>query len=589
MKQSRYLITTSDEKTWKFDRPVIFLGEWCLHYERRHIWQEMDAIVAKPYGLGLINKDVDHAKATAFSEELLDVLCGVLNKFHCTQHTKRFWRIFLGHWLRRYVDVMINRVKTLEQCLQSYEINGTTAYDINQYELAVQDSYSATWAFNDDQWNNVLNAQILSLLKNVTFPVEIISSNNLSNFFCNIPTSKFTIKRKILNRVRLMISKMANFFTRDSDAFIIGSYLPKKEEIKLNMALWQCPQYWASPKFTISSKPDKALRKKLLNEVRKKREDDFEFILFEMLFQLLPICYLEGFFALNGIVDSLPWPKTPKFIFTSSSFDPDEVFKLWTARKTEAGILYFIGQHGNMYGTHRHWHTQVEEFTADKFLTWGWAGDLPQHNPAFILKTAGKEVGYHNPQGGLLLIESFLPVRITTWDCTAEFANYFKEQQIFINELHINPKTALTVRLHSAFRYLMWAEKERWKAFDPSVEIDTTNVAIGELVCQSRLVVHSYDSTGILETLSQNIPTLAFWQNGFDHLRDNAKPYYQLLVDVGIIHLTPESVAQKVNEVWPDVEGWWGKRDVQSARKDFCEQYAKTTDTPIKDFLTIIR
>jgi hypothetical protein len=25
---ARYLITNADERTWKFDRPVIFLGEW---------------------------------------------------------------------------------------------------------------------------------------------------------------------------------------------------------------------------------------------------------------------------------------------------------------------------------------------------------------------------------------------------------------------------------------------------------------------------------------------------------------------------------------------------------------------------------
>lgn len=36
----RYLITTADERTWKFDRPVLFLGEWCRLYDRRHVWQQ---------------------------------------------------------------------------------------------------------------------------------------------------------------------------------------------------------------------------------------------------------------------------------------------------------------------------------------------------------------------------------------------------------------------------------------------------------------------------------------------------------------------------------------------------------------------
>ena len=43
IKQKKYLITTAIEETWKFDQPVIFLGEWCRVYDRRHIWQNMDA------------------------------------------------------------------------------------------------------------------------------------------------------------------------------------------------------------------------------------------------------------------------------------------------------------------------------------------------------------------------------------------------------------------------------------------------------------------------------------------------------------------------------------------------------------------
>ena len=51
----------------------------------------------------------------------------------------------------------------------------------------------------------------------------------------------------------------------------------------------------------------------------------------------------------------------------------------------------------------------------------------------------------------------------------------------------------------------------------------------------------------MLETLSQNIPTLAFWQNDFDHLVIVILNY-QSLVDAGIVHLSAKSVANKVNK-----------------------------------------
>ena len=105
--------------------------------------------------------------------------------------------------------------------------------------------------------------------------------------------------------------------------------------------------------------------------------------------------------------------------------------------------------------------------------------------------------------------------------------------------------------------------------FDPLLKLETGKININKLISKSRLVVHSYDSTGILETLSQNIPTLAFWQNGFDHLENSAIPHYQALADVGIIHLSPESIAKKINDVWKDVDQWWSQTNVQKQGKNF--------------------
>ena len=105
---------------------------------------------------------------------------------------------------------------------------------------------------------------------------------------------------------------------------------------------------------------------------------------------------------------------------------------------------------------------------------------------------------------------------------------------------------------------------------------------------ENRLIVHSYDSTGMLETLSQNIPTLAFWQNNFDHIVDKVKPDYQLLVDAGIVHFSAQSVASKVNEIWEDVDVWWQKSHVQNARKKFCDKFAKSCSHPTKTIISLL-
>jgi putative transferase (TIGR04331 family) len=579
----RYLITSSDERTWKFDRPVVFLGEWCRTYNRQHIWQHMDAIVAKPYGLSLAQKDADNKETRELEKNLLPKLRVVLNEYHGVQYSTRLWRVILGHWLRRYVEMMLNRVKTLEQCLKSYEISGTTAYSSVHYTLATNDSYSAIWASNDNRWNNALIIRILDLMGVKNFTEDIIEDNISQSFCFNTFADTASLKRKFFKSSYQKVKQLASFLVRDHDALIISSYLPIKDEIKLQLALKQFPQLWTSPKLEVKEKFDRTLREKLARQFVSQSDNNLENILSLMLFELLPICYLEGFVSTTMLVKQQPWPKCPKFIFTSNNFDTDELFKFWVATRIETGSKYFIGQHGNNYGTSRYMHPSIEETTADKFLTWGWTDGLPQHTPAFLFKTLDRKAKSYDPQGGLILIELCLNHRHTTWDSTAEFFNYFSDQQRFIEELDIFPRQKLTVRLHGAHKFLDWCEKDRWADFDPSLRIDFGENPINNLIVNSRLIVHSYDSTGILQTLSQNIPTIAFWQNGLDHLRDSAKPYYQILVDAGIIYFTPEAVAHKVNTIWTDVDGWWAQKHIQEAINQFCIRYARFSENPVRD------
>ena len=587
-KVPRYLITSADELLWKFDRPVIFLGEWCRRFDRKHIWQDMDAVVARPYGLGQVQKDIDHAEARDFEDRLIAELCLILNQHHDIQHGERFWRIVLGHWVRRYVGVMLNRVKTLEQCFQEHTVSGTAVINNDKYALGTLDSRSAIWAFNDDRWNLALTARLLNLLDVAKCPVQSIPGCESAGFHFNLLSGTLTLRKRFLRWGRRQVSTLLSLFSRESDAFIFNSYLPKKIEIKLQLSLGQVPQLWASPKIEVSDKYDREHRAILAKKIERNSGNNLEDILFTLVFELLPVCFLEGFDQLMLLMKQQSWPKHPKFIFTSNSFDEDEVFKLWAATQTEVGTKYIVGQHGNNYGTYRYSFPSVEEVTSDKFLTWGWDDGLPAHTPTFIFKMANFKEKKYFSKGGLLLIQDMYYLRIDTWDRTAEHVKYFKDQVEFVKRLSKDPLDDLTVRLHGSYRHINPFEKEAWHQTNPTVKVDAGNANIRELIGGSRLVVFAYDSTGLLEALSQDVPSLAFWQNGFEHLRERAKPYYQLLVDVGIVHLTPESAARKVNEIWTDVDGWWTQSQVKDARRRFCERYANVSQSPIQDLKEVL-
>lgn len=583
----RYLITTADERTWKFDRPVLFLGEWCRRFDRKHIWSKMDAIVAEPYGLGRSRKDKDHALARAIEMQLLSVLCGELNIFHGTSHCRRYWQIILGHWLRRYVDVVFNRYQTLRQCVGAYRVSGTGRLIGSNYGLATRDSLSFILACNDSAWNSALYARILGFFPDSGLVVMDVPVEDGSCFEMPESFGRDSCGKRFARIVSWQVEALTDLFTRDDDAFIINSYLPPVQEAKLQVSLGQVPKHWRFPKVR-KFEPDVELRKSLSLRVGKRFAGEFECCVAGLLFEVLPSCYLEGFHAMCTQVDSLPWPVRPSFIFTSSHFDTNEIFKCWVASKTESGVPYYVGQHGNNYGTHRYANPSVEESTADKFLTWGWTDGLPQHAAAFIFKTAGGKPQSYNPKGGLLLVETCLNHRVSIWDDYGEFEEYFKEQQAFVESLDPSLRGELTIRLSREFEIHDWAEDLRWQEFDRHLKIEKGARRISSLIGDCRLVVHSYDSTGILEGLSQNVPTMAFWRGGLDHVRDSAKAYYQLLIDAGIIHLTPQSAARQINRTWEDVVGWWESRDVQAARQTFCDRYARSSKSPIEDLKGIL-
>jgi len=587
-KESYFLVPTADESTWKFDRPVLFLGEWCLRFDRKVLWQKMDFLLAAPYGCGKAKKDSDAVEAKRLERKYFPLLCRELNKFHQVNYGERFWKILLGSWFERYSTLILNRVRTLESCLLNYNVLGIHAYPLEAYSLAAGDSYAATHAVDDHTWNHFLCLRILESFQSFQILGEKALKPEMNRFKIQTEKEFSSVRPQWKELFFEICRRIALRVARDTDAMIISSYLSLKAELQLQMLLRQIPKWILGPRLDDTVEPNIELRKVLAGKLGLESDELLEDIFKSLIFQLLPICYLEGFGHLNKKMNERKWPSKPKFIFTSNSFEYDEVFKLWAGRKMLDKFPLIFGQHGNNYGTHRYLNPTIEETTCDKFITWGWTDNLGKTVSAFMFRNAGKKFRNGNPSGKLLLIETENEHRFRTWDTTHEFRSYCDEQLAFVKYLNPKPKQELLVRLPLSSRKKLSFENEIWGSFGPEIQIESGENYIGNLISESRIVVHSYDSTGILETLSRNIPTLAFWQNNLDHLRDNVIEDYQMLIDAGIIHLTPESASSKVNEIWDRVDEWWQSQDVQEARSKFCMKYAQSSQRPVRDLKRIL-
>jgi putative transferase (TIGR04331 family) len=579
----RYLITTADERSWDFERSVLFLGEECRRYDRKHVWSEMDAVVLDPIKKNSEEKLLEIEYIQLLVRQILTELTEILNSFHGTAHSERYWNIILGHWLQRYVAVIYNRYYIIDNAFINHSINGSSILEVTDYSLATTDSLSFIFACTNDLWNHVLFTRIMRYRDDLELELSSFRLDGEKRFSSRKQNPNWQQSR-IKRFIHGFISKILPRLSKDTDAVIINSYLPRKAEIKLQFALGQVPQLWrlCYSSFIDQSAPNVELRDKIKFSYNK--YDGFERYVRWQLPQIIPTCFLEGYKNLLRRTERLPFPAKPLFIFTSNNFDTDEIFKTWTAGQVEKGTPYFVGQHGNNYGTHKyyankHW---PEQATVDRFFTWGWKDVSRKYVPAFMLKGAEVKPKSYNPEGGVLLIEFPPPHRNALNDNHHEYSLFQEEQFRFAENLPTHIHKVLTVRLHRVSKRLPWFTEQRWKDRSPKTNVEAGEIQIKKLIAKNRLIVHSYDSTGILETLALNIPTICFWRGNLDHLLPSAKPYYELLVGVGIIVQTPEEAASRVASHWDDIKGWWETSDVQNARKVFIDQYARIEDKPVQ-------
>ena len=586
-KSPKHLILTSNIDTWKFDREVIFLGKWCLKDTYKSVWEKMDAEIAPPIGATTEDCNFLFLEARRIESHLFPKFTSILNQHHGVAYDERYWKILTGHWFRNMTELLTNRIYTIQRCFDQYNIATLSSFIPDTNNLAQANYMDSVMKAEDDFWNSQIYEKIIQLLIPNLPNFEMIPYKNMVDQPNEIQATR---KRKIFSKelIYMTLRKLAGNFERESDAFIINSFLPLEREFVLEVLLAQFPQWHISQKYETLIAPKVEVRKSLSQELSKIAKSEVESTLATLIFDLIPIGYLEGFTELSELSKKQTWPKKPKFIFTSNNFAGDDVFTMWTANKVAEGIKYIVGQHGAGYGTHKYESPTVEEETSDKFITWGWSLNQFKYLPGFIFKNATTKNYTSKSNGGLLLIQQPYTIRIRLWDQANRSSQYIDEQYIFSAKLRTDIFDELTVRLPPSHEKMLAEMELNWRNFDKDIKIDSCKMPIRELWKENRIIVHSYDSTGMLETLEANIPTIAFWKNGLDHLLAEATPFYMKLVDVGIVHFTPESAAYKINEVWDDVEKWWQSNEVQNARKKFCSQYARSSKKPARDLKKIL-
>jgi len=578
-KKSLLLVTTSIEETWDNREKILFLSQGCLVYSKKRSWENLDYQIYKGIWIDNEQRKKDNIYLQKTYEDLLIRLVEKLNSIHEKLYTERFWRILVGFWLQLFINIYFERWKTLNCVNELYPNLKMNIIKRDHVTLSSNDCLEFINSSTTDEWNEKIYADIAK--KWTRIKINVIDKPPDFNKTSNRKVEKKEILFQTIKFIYFNIIKIKDFISTNSSTnniFIYYSYLNFRSILKLKSKV----RINLLPYFSYSSPKCEENSFYRNWEIAREGDDEFLKALCEIIPRIIPRCYLEGF---KKLIDfKTYWPKNPSVIMTANAFAYDDVWGAWAAQNVENGSKLILAQHGGTYGVSQFLDIQDYEISiCDKYVTWGWNKTDSRKiykGPAVKLLNLDKE--NFDVNGDCLLVtqsESRFSWGLSQQPLTGQMPKYFDDQFNFIDSLSCTVQKKLKVRLY--FKDFGWEIKEKLYDKYPNITSVDTNVKIDKLLKDSRLCVCTYNGTTFLENFVKDIPTTMFWDPEIFLLNSESKPYFDLLIKVGILHRSPESCAKFIDSIWDDVLGWWRSEEVEESRKIFVNRYANVGDEPI--------
>lgn len=569
-----FVATTALEEFWDVSGPVVFLGENCLRYSRRSVWEKLPReVLPCPW------RD-DAALVGAFervrdlNERLLPPLAERLNALHGARGSVRHWRILLGPWLMLHTSLLYDRYAWAKAALARHPGMTTLLLDPSCF-VVPQDTFDYALHARGDFYNLQLFTKVFGFLGR-EFPRKAWGPPR--NVRPRAPSSGGRGFTSLVKSVLNLAAGRAKGLLMEDPPF------PPRVALDFARRSWGriLPRYSGGYE-DHSWSPDPGLRARLSGLPL--GEGEFEALLSALLPGELPAAFVEGFADL-GSAAARRFPGAPKAVMSTNSWYYDEAFKRWAAERADAGTRLLGCQHGGNYGSLVFNPSEDHEVAiTDRYYTWGWARPgQPKLVPMPAPLLAGvAPIGPDNTKSSVLLLTTSSSRYVQALSLTAERTRGYLESQLrFAGALGERERAALVHRPH--FVDYGWDTADRWRDRCPEVPIQGWDVPFLQALGDCRLFVCDHLSTTYAQALALDKPCVFFWDPASVEyrLRPEARDAQDLLRAAGILHDTPEGAAAEVGRAYGDVEAWWREPARQEARRRFCSRFARTSDDSVR-------
>jgi len=567
---TKSLVFSLDNHNFQKDKDILLAGEWVLECSNKKT-------ESLNYDIFYSTSDMKKQRITnsinsnKIYQNILKDLSIKLNEVHALNLGLRSWKILLGPWLKRFVDLCYQKDFILNEILNNQNISKVYGIKNENCKLYSNDTYAIHPNSRDILWNNniflnIINFYDYKLEKNfitVSNEKDLVEEYN-NSVKLNIP---------ILKKIIFSSFNFLSFLRNKNDALIVGTGMSFKYEKLFELLFFQIPQFY-KPWEIFYKKYDEKLRENIKLSYDKKNKNIENFIR-KNLHRFIPICFVESF---KNIFENCEksFPSKPKFIITGVNHDFNEIFKSYTAKKVNEGVPYFTLQHGSTYFTEDFVLNRCEYETSDKFFTFGHSKETFCESFGNI-NVLGKSFNYK--KNGLLnllappMLGLFFP-----YERNQEFLRSFELINKFEKKISPDLRKKVLLRIHSNFK------TNRGKYFKDKYlknfldnEMDYREIKYSDFLSNSRVNLFFFDSTGILENLLYNIPTIAIWTDKpefmYNHISDEFIEKYNLLKEAKIIFHDMDEMIVHLVKYWDNIDDWWLSDKTQSNIKEFNKNF----------------
>lgn len=575
--KKRVLITTALEETWPKDSDLVFLGDWCKKYSRQNclVGVQHETIPYHWKDRTKFKKDARYLQD--FHETLLDRMHVILNGYHQTNHSIKYWRIVVGPWLAIVVPSVFDRWESLTAAMNLNDYDGIPVNDNVGQDLIKQDYYSSAVSLQQDEWNYCLYSDIIK--KRYKPDQYQIKTAIRSIPAANSLASKPSLKQKIISMLDSLISKVQSRY----HIALVDSYLSPLVRIRLAFKLGQFPRYHSIFKREI---PQVSFIDDFRNSViGLNTTSTFEDYINESILQLLPSSYLEGFSKLQAMVSSIS--DDAELILTANAHISNDIFKIWCAHQVEyKETKLLVSAHGGCLPSEFSSFTDHERQISDTRIVW----HVPLTDNEVRLpanKYVGKNRNVSAREDSVTLIgldTGCYSYGMQSGPSSSLMLDDFQQKKEFLvsSAVRFNRKIGFYPSMIEA-----WEFRSRFYDFLDREKI-SSYPNYNDAIQKSKLIICSYPQTTFSDALFYAGPTVLLYSDKYWTF----PPFFNSLLEdlkrVKVVFTDPILAAQHIDAIWDNPEVWWNSLEVQKVRQqltDKCVDFSTNGLTEWHEFI----